>query len=263
MVNRCLDWGQALALVALVVIGLTPNGRSWANGPEVIVTGAVLVPVQSATVQLRRESVDVCLPNLEGIGGHVECSYVLKNPGPTQVSFSMAFVTGNPQENVSDIARTFTHSKFRVVADGGVELRPTLQATEPASWRAFVPEPPESLLVWDVVIPAGETKRLDISYEIWWSSRTDGDKEWFFFRYNARPAILWSGPIGVAEINFRIGDLGGTLLRYILDEGGCAPAEISPAGYQWSESGINWKFWNWEPDCDFEISVPRLPVAEK
>ena len=214
---------QAIAVGLLIGALAYSTGSAWANGAEVISTGAVLVPVESGAVQLKQETVNVFLPDLDGRGGHVECTYWLRNPTSTEASFSMAFVTGDRSRNDADASRPYRDSRFRVLSDN-TELTPRLQAIQPAAWGPFVSEPPDSLQTWDVLIGPGEVQRLQISYEFMWSYRRDGTDSRYFFRYNARPAGLWAGPIELADIYFTVGGVGGSLLRCILDDDGCAPA---------------------------------------
>jgi len=252
---------RRLMLVVVLGAGALGISNTWANGPEVISTGATLIPVRSSAVRLVLETVHIDLPVPLASGGRVECDYHLKNTIDESVAFSMAFVTAMSGQQAEDVAEVFKDSGFRVVADGH-ELPSRLQPISPEDWEPFVSDPPESLRVWDLSMPPGGEIHLNISYNVWPAPREDSTGTWYTFTYPARPASLWAGEVAAAEFIFTVGGLGGPLLECLLTQSDCVTARIAPEGYAWTGQGLSWRFINWEPDRDFEVSL-RVPDVVK
>jgi hypothetical protein len=245
--------GAVLALLAVIAL----TSPVSANGPEVIATGASLVPVQSSAVQLVREIVHVTLPgSWDQGGGNVDCRYWLRNETPTPATIQMAFVTGEKRPTFPDVVETFRDSRFSVRM-AGQDVPVTMKAILTEDWSSVMDAPPDSLPVWEITIAANETAFVVIKYDVWWSGRIadSGDRDVPFFRYNARPAALWAGPIEECDIVFSIDGINTGLLRCLLEDGHCAKAVIDPPGYDWRFDGIHWHFQHWEPDRDFDISL--------
>jgi hypothetical protein len=260
LTGRC----RTILLAPVFLCTLFAATAVGANGPEVAVidTGASLVPVHSSTIQLLAANVSVVLPNStdEGRPGQVECDYLLRNPASEPATITMAFVTGDNDPGRSDVVRSYRDSEFAVTAAGDVvpvKVRPILAE----SWRDIVDSPPDSLPTWELVLPPQGNVRLLISYRVWWSAaKLPADERWqAYFKYNARPAALWAGPIGEARISFAVNGLNSGLLRCLLEGNPCTSANISPPGFEWAYPGVTWRFRDWEPDCDFVITADMHP----
>jgi hypothetical protein len=254
--GRVLQQLTSVVAAASVVSSLVGATAAWADGAEVIATGPALIPVASSEVQLVMEEVHVSLPVPGGTGGHVEVKYHLKNPAADTVALSMAFVTGEDTRGGLLGSGQLRDSHFRVVLySTNEELETRREAINADDWSPLVDDPPESLDVWELVMPPGERELLMISYDTWPRWFEDAGRIRYDFTYHARPASLWAGRLMVASVFFTLGDLGGPLLKCLLTESDCVTARITPEGYVWTEYGLKWGFKDWEPDTDFTVSL--------
>jgi hypothetical protein len=152
----------------------------------------------------------------------------------SDTTITMAFVTGTKTDRIRDagIARD---SGFKVVdMRSGAEIPSQERTADAVEWSAVVDPVVNYLRVWDVTIPAGEAKLLEITYQV----LCGGDQHSSAFKYHARPAALWADDIQMARFSFSFGSLGGPLLRCLLKHNDCVTMEIVPPGYTWGPHGI-------------------------
>lgn len=250
MTQNC---GKVIVAVAVAacLVGAHPVR---ANGPEVLLKGGTLVPVQSSAVRLVTERVHVSLPVPETMGGHVEVKYHLANTTADSVSLTMGFVTGQSERYDVVSGRRLRDSRFRVLANHE-ELQARLQAITPEDWMSIVTDPPESVYVWDFAMPPDGRVMLEVSYEIWpWARKTEAGT-WYYFTYPASPASLWAGRLASAQFIFTLGGVGGPILECLLTQSDCLTVDIAPAGYAWASEGLMWRFKDWEPGGDFQVNL--------
>lgn len=240
--------------ILVLAIGLARAREAHANGPEVIDTGACLVPVTKSAIHLAREYVTVRVPKDNGLGGSVDCRYVLENPSAKAVELTMAFVVG--AEGRLAVVAGMEDSGFDVRANGKrVPVR--LQAVREEDWTDLIAYPPDSLPCWKVRMPAHGELDLRIGYQVWWDvSRADGLKGFSSLRYHALAARLWSGSIETASIEFDLTNAGGRYWRCVFDPNQWGLGRLSPDGYSWMEDTVKWEFHDWIPDVDFEVQLP-------
>ncbi len=227
-----------------------------ANGPEVITTGACMVPVRKSRVQLVREDVMLTPPRGGQLDGRVECSYVLRNPEQRSVNLTMAFVVG--REGRLEAVHGNDDSKFKVLqmgAKGGVELPVHLRAIAPSAWEPYVRDVAE-LPCWDVSIPAGGETVLRMSYNVWWDFLDAGtDHSRTVLVYHAKAARLWAGPIELAKFRIDLDHVAGRFWRCAFDSSGWGLGRVSPGGYRETDFGVQWTFRDWTPDTDFTVTL--------
>lgn len=236
-----------LALILVVAPALP-------NGPEVMFTGASLVPVRSVDVALVREQVRIELPPTSSWSdpGHVSCRYWLHNTSSEPVAVDMAFVTGGRFERAAHLSTVIRDAGLTVTRQGEVvEVRRA--ALEPALWSGLMTAPPDSLPVFRVAIGAGETTEVTIDYGINWLPTPRRDDPAHVIRYHAQPAALWKGRIERAEILVSFERLSGRIMRRLHEGGPSLGTRFLPDDYTWTDEGVQWVFEDWEPDRDFEI----------
>lgn len=248
----------AVRLYATASLGaallVTGPSEALANGPEVINSGACLVPVSSSVIQLTSVHVTVRVPKDNGLGGSVNCRYLLSNPTSSPVTITMAFVVG--AEGRLEAVSGLEDSGFNVRADG-VAVRVSMQSIRGKDWTDLVTYPPGQLPSWRVTVPADGSTDLRIEYSVWWgSSRTDEPHPYSVMKYHARAARLWAASIGIATIEFDLTNAGGHFWRCVFDPAGLALGKISPEGFDWTDEGVRWVFHDWVPEEDFEVRLP-------
>jgi hypothetical protein len=167
----------------------------------------------------------------------------------------MAFMTSEPREFPPELSsQMYRDANFRVEMNGR-ELPFRFEGLEKGRWAEIEMSPPDSLPVWEVTIPRGETVSLHMTYDVLWSGGADGSHLHREFSYRARPAALWAGVVEEAEVSFLFDELTARLLRCLPgSDGGCFRWKIEPEGYEWVPGGVRWHMAQWEPSRDFGIS---------
>lgn len=241
-----------LALVAVLVH--LPASSGHANGPTIGFNGGSIVPLANPDVRLLSESVDLHLPLTDDYEtGRAECFYRLVNLSGRTRSFAMSFVGASA---ASWAPRPGVPSGMRVRVRGqDVPVR--MERADSAQWARFEMADPDSLPVWNVSIPGGETTHVEIEYVIEWSGGSEGSADNRHFDYFARPAALWAGTIGRATFRIHLGTMVTSLLRdrAINRDDYAVRMGIVPPDARWTFDGLEWKRTDWEPDTDFRFSL--------
>ncbi len=248
---RCTIMRSLVRLwVWLLLLGV--SSPAVANGPEIGRDAGIIFPIRSEGIRLIREKVDIRLPGSEVDRGRAECLYELRNVTNTKRTIKMAFVYTRPQ--------MYNSREFMVyISASPVQHLPVhFEPIDKEQFREFMRNPPDSLPVWELTIPAQEQVTVGIAYDISWS--TGGSR--YLFRYHARPATLWEGNVEEAEIRIWFPGLFGWLIRCGAVDN-CLSWAIEPEGYEWTERGIEWHLTDWEPSQDFVLRVDLLGLDEE
>ncbi len=282
--RRTSSWQlRVLPFLLAIAFATCPGASARANGPEIGIDAGHAVPVASTAVSLDSEWVRIDLPLDVGTAGDstfgsMHCVYHLHNPLSRAVVVRMAFVTPSPwlppdahlgappaasrpsvhvAEGSPWVAPGSPMSEWLTTRAVPVRVRPV----NAAAWDGLVAGAPDSLPTWTLRLPARGEVALFIDSRVQWSVGSDGESSGRMLTYCTRPARLWKGPIHEATIEFRIGEVGAYLLRR-------APADsewtrrIAPAGWEWTNEGILWRFHDWEPDADCVLSI-NFPLLVK
>jgi len=202
-----------LALVAAFTLAAT---TALANGPEIGIDAGYVVPVASTAVSLAGEWVVIDLP-LDAVPdgpepiGSMTCVYHLHNPLPRAVRVPMAFVVPQPEIRyglrppTDEPGLRLSARLGRMYPAPDETLAVRRMPVSRAAWGDLVSGVPDSLPTWTVPIPADTTVVLLVSSKVTWSRFADGESDDKRLTYCTRPARMWKGPIGHAEIEFRFG----------------------------------------------------------
>lgn len=250
--TRLLQPVLAFLLITLVAPSCVPSAR--ANGPTVGFDGGSVVPLASPEIRLVRESVDLHLPLTDAsLTGRAECFYALANLSGNARTFPMSFVGAMSAGGVRSPGLP-TGMRVRV---GGRDVDVRMERADSAQWARFEMAEPDSLPVWSVAIPAGETTFVEIEYAIAWSGGSDGSSDGRDLRYFARPAALWAGTIGHATFRLHLGEMVTNLLRdrAINRDDSSVRLRIEPPDARWTRDGLEWVRTEWEPDTDFRFGI--------
>jgi hypothetical protein len=244
-------------IVLCLLHGLTAE-PTQANGAEFGFGVGSVFPLETESVQLQEESVDVWLPTGGGLGwnGSVQCLYTLRNLTGEELKFTMGFVTdASAQQYPPAMLSSFYHQAAFSARVGRQAAPIEIWAVDASSWPDSLGSPPDSIPVWRVTIGPNATENVEIRYHITAGGGAEGNHIYVETTYRARPAALWAGTISRAKIIFRLDPLAAALLRCSKDPGSCVHMSITPAGYQWLDESILWQMTDWEPEQDFQFAV--------
>ena len=238
--------GGALALVMLAAIAVAPVAQ--ANGPVVGRSAGGIAPLRTDEVQLVSERVFVHLGDMEAT-----CTYELRNLSDSTRSLQMSFVVEDER----------SYERYRDAFEVTVNRRDVpvhLEKTDVPQWAGFVRAVPESLPVWEVVIPAKGVTKVHIKYGVAWGGGADGHHVYREFTYYAKSASLWAGEIEEASISFLFPSLEAELLQCSPE---CVGLKAEPADWSWRGQTIHWTRANWEPEEDFQVALDWLEGDEQ
>lgn len=248
---------RTVLLIASLIIVAVP-GLVRANGPEVGFDAGSIIPLVSRDVQLVREWVDLYAPfDDDRSRWRAECSYLLANRSKRPRTLNMSFLAGIRAGSLErpDMLPA-RDDEFRV----RVNFQPTPTARVPidrARWEQFGMLLPDSLPVWQVHIPAGDSVVVQMEYFVESSGGGEGDWRSRGLRYFARPASLWAGRIREATFEVHLGETLAALLRCrpSVSPEGCPELKLVPEEVQWTRDGFAWRRTDWEPDTDFAFDL--------
>jgi hypothetical protein len=185
----------------------------------------------------------------------VVCEYRLRNLTDKTQTVEMSFLinseaspSGADGEGPYVETYLWAHTNFVVLVNGrevSVETAPA----KPGAWANYLQYPTDTLPVWTVTVKAREEAHISISYR----SMKHGGSGVAVYRYLAKAAALWAGPIEYATIRFVLGEW----VTWEVEESRSEYSiyRISPKDYQIKKAGLVWVRENWEPDEDFTFVV--------
>lgn len=212
--------------------------------------GAMIVPQKSTDVSMDAETVTITRGEY---GFETTAVFVMRNQSDATVASLIAFpVVGASYAGTVDVNREF---KVRV-KDGhaGAAFVPVQARLENnrGRERAKGPFDFDECVVWDVTWAPGETKTIEVAYELGEPIPLPGSSalaSGWQLTYVVRTGALWKGPIGRADIvmKFPVESWGS---EYFLPLRRTSYPEVA----RWDGlRQISWHFENWTPTDDIWV----------
>jgi hypothetical protein len=206
---------------------------------------AALVPVEEPQIAMVREGVVLDLLEEDTL----TCIFTLRSSAKTPLTRIIGFPITYP-ENSGQF-----HEAMCTITVNGQRVKPTVRLlVEPGSEAALAWKPDYAAMryagfvYWPVTWGPGETKIVSFTttaiegvLDYPENRLVDGHR----IRYVVRTGALWRGPIGIADICFRVNSDATTRLAY--------PREVKRV----SEREIRWHFTRWTPTDDIWIEEFR------
>jgi hypothetical protein len=267
----------ATACLLVLAAGIGAGGAARADQAPLWESPVGLIPGQpGGQVRMAGETVDVeVVERGDEIHAVVQASFTMVNDGPDvvlKVGFPASTTSLFDELAAPDASgRRLADAPARFSPQALRAFRVSVDGRELRSWRQDVPAAAQAgfgadWLMWEMAYPAGQTTRVDVSYEQVLTDRA-GDRV-VQPMYVLRTGALWSGPIGDATITLRAPDggalVGGPELYMRSDPTGAVatypradqvygPADAADA----SSSQVTWRFREFEPTRDVGATYVR------
>jgi hypothetical protein len=231
---------------------------AYADIYRVIGKGNTIAPLRSSEIAMDAEQV-VVFPESDFGGFRVRATFTMRNTADQVVQCDVAFPFDS--KSSASIARP----SFKVslgpstgaMPDGTIELKVRDESVKtPRSPYDF-----PAALVWPVTWRPRETLIIHIQYDMGEPEQYYGLVEGWRLRYIVRTGALWHGPIGEADITFRLNgnsilsdDFAGVdRVASVLKPPFSYPANATRG----RDREVTWHFKNWTPEEDIWLGVIR------
>lgn len=230
------------------------DSTASANGPTVARDSGAIFPLVSTSLQLVYENVTVFLSQ-DSPDVPVVCEYNLRNLTDMTQTAEMSFLINSEGASGAeyDAERQYQDTNFVVLVNGREVSVETVPA-KPGAWANYLQYPTDTLPVWTVTLQPREDAHVSISYSSMMGNGGGGVEA---YRYLAKAASLWAGPIEYATIRFVVGDGVISDIQENGSERSIDIYRISPGDFRLRKADVMWVRQNWEPNEDFTFVIQK------
>ena len=245
------DFCFPLSSLAPLLLALVFAATARADIYRVIGKGNTIAPLRSSEVAMDAETVEV-FPESDFGGFCVRATFTMRNTSDERVTCQVAFPFDT--RGAASVARDSFKVRIGDERVEKIELKVRDAAIAAPSAHDF-----PAALVWAVQWEPRATLLIHVDYAMGEPEQYYGFVDGWRLRYIVRTGALWKGPIGRAEITFRL--TGQPMLADHFAQAGEKSSHLQPpysypaAAVRTSPTEVTWRFERWTPQEDIWLGV--------